>query len=315
MPETILICFPIARERIDSARHEFPQFDWRESASTDAAAVASAAIIFGKPDPELLKHAPLLRWMQNPSAGVEAWASCDAFLRGNFTLTTAAGMHESCAQHAIALLLSLSRRIHFYDKTLQPGAWASPHFADKPWVLSGQTMGVLGMGALGKRVCTIARALGMKTIGVNTTGTVVAEADETHAIADLDAILPRCDVLMLILPATRETDDLIDARRLALLPKLAVLINVGRGNSIDEPALINALKSGQLAGAGLDVFKQEPLPAHSAFFTLQNVIVSPHLGGDRPDYNERAFDIFIDNLRRFVRGERLKNCVEKSRGY
>ncbi len=315
MPETILICFPVPPGRVESARTEFPQFEWRVGPATDSAAVSSAEIIFGKPDPELLKSAPRLRWMQNPSAGVEAWASCAAFMNGNFTITTAAGMHESCAQHAFALLLSLSRRIHFYEKTLVPGGWISPHFADKPWVLSGHTMGVLGLGALGKRVCELARAFGMKTIGVNTSGKPVSAADETHAIADLDTLLPRCDVLMLILPATRDTDDLINARRLALLPKHAVLINIGRGNCVDETALITALQTGQLAAAGLDVFKQEPLSANSEFYQLPNILISPHLGGDQPNYNELAFDIFIDNLRRYVRGERLKNCVEKSRGY
>jgi len=315
MPETILICFPVPSESVDAAVREFPQFDWRQGAPNDAAAVSAASIIFGKPDIKLLKNAPLLKWVQNPSAGVEAWASSEAFQHGSFQLTTAAGMHEGCAQHALALLLAISRKIHFYDKTLVPGAWNSPHKADKPWSLSGQTMGVLGLGALGKRVCEMARAFGMKTIGVNYSGKAVSEADETHTISTLDSILPRCDVLTLVLPATRETDDLMNTRRLALLPKHAVLINIGRGNAIDESALIDALKSGQLAAAGLDVFKQEPLPADSEFYTLPNVVVTPHLGGDQPNYEARAFDLFIENLRRFVRGERLQNCVEKSRGY
>src|SRR5437868_5268744 len=119
MPETILICFPVSRAQLDAARREFPHFDWRESSPDDASAVASATIIFGKPDVELLKSACALKWQQNPSAGVEKWASCEAFLKGSFQLTTASGMHESCAQHAFALLLSLSRRIHFYERAMQ----------------------------------------------------------------------------------------------------------------------------------------------------------------------------------------------------
>ncbi|HLX64843.1 MAG TPA: D-2-hydroxyacid dehydrogenase [Planctomycetota bacterium] len=315
MPETILVCFPVPRERIDAARAQYPQFNWRTGAHDDAAAIAAAEIIFGKPDVELLKGARRLKWQQNPSAGVEDWASCEAFQKGTFILTTAAGMHESCAQHAFALLLALARRINLYEKTLVPGAWKSARDEDRPLVLSGITMGVLGLGALGRRVCELARAFGMKTIGVNRGGTPAREADETHPIAKLDSVLPRCDVLMLILPATRETDDLIDARRLALLPRHCLLINVGRGNAIDERALIGALKSGHIAGAGLDVFKQEPLPANSEFYGLPTVLITPHIGGDRPDYESRAFDIFLDNLQRYVRGEKLKNCVERERGY
>ncbi len=315
MSDIILICFPVSREQLDAARSEFPNFDWREGSPDDAAAVASATIIFGKPDIGLLKFARALKWMQNPSAGVEKWASSEAFLDGSFELTTASGMHESCAQHAFALLLALSRKIHLYEKTLAPGGWKSPHAADAPLVLSGMTMGVLGLGALGRRVCEIARAFGMKTLGVSRGGAPVREADETFAIGALDSILPRCEVLTLILPATRETDGLMNARRLSLLPRRCMLINIGRGNAIDERALIAALKSGQLAGAGQDVFQQEPLPADSEFYTLSNAVLTPHIGGDRPDYDARAFDIFLDNLRRFVCGERLRNCVEKARGY
>ncbi len=315
MRETILICFPIPREPFLAAQAEFPQFDWREGSPNDAAAVSGASIIFGRPDIELLNSAHALKWLQNPSAGVEKWASCEAFLKGSFELTTASGMHEGCAQHAFALLLALSRRIHLYEKTLKPGGWKSKDSKDTPLVLSGLTMGVLGLGALGRRVCEIARALGMKTMGLNRSGSPAREADETHAIVALDSNLPRCDVLTLILPATPDTDDLINARRLALLPPHCLLINVGRGNAIDERALIEALKSGQLAGAGLDVFKQEPLPADSEFYALPNVLITPHIGGDRSDYEARAFEVFLDNLRRHLRGERLKNCVGKVRGY
>lgn len=294
---------------------EFPQFDWRQSTPADAEAIASASVIFGKPDIKLLRSARALKWLQNPSAGVEKWAECDAFLQGSFQLTTASGMHESCAQHAFALLLALSRKIHFYEKTLVPGGWKSKREADAPLVLSGQTLGVLGLGAIGRRVCELGCAFGMKTIGINRGGTPAREAGETHPISNLDAVLPRCDALILILPATRETDDLIDARRLALLPKHALLVNVGRGNAIDEVALLAALKNQTISAAALDVFKQEPLPADSEFYKLDNVLITPHLGGERPDYDERAFEIFLENLRRYTRGEALKNVVEKSRGY
>lgn len=315
MSECILVCQPVPRAALDAAKAEFPQFEWRQGAPNDAEAVCSASIIFGKPEIELLERATQLRWQQNPSAGVEKWASSSAFLNGNFLLTTASGMHESCAQHAFALLLALSRRIHLYEKTLVPGGWKSPRPEDAPLVLSGQTLGVLGLGAIGMRLCVLGRAFGMKTLGVNRSGASASEADETFSIENVDQVLPRCDALILILPATRETDNLINSRRLGLLKKECFLVNVGRGNCIDEGALIAALKRGHPAAAALDVFKQEPLPADSEFYRLPNVLVSPHVGGDRPDYEARAFDVFIENLRRYVRGERLKNLVDKDRGY
>ena len=313
--ESILVCYTVPPEMLAAAKIEFPQFDWHQSTPADAEAIASASIIFGKPDIKLLRSARALKWLQNPSAGVEKWAECDAFLQGSFQLTTASGMHESCAQHAFALLLALSRKIHFYNKTLVPGGWKSKREADAPLVLTGQTLGVLGLGAIGKRICELGRAFGMKTIGVNRSGAPASEAGETHPISKLDTILPRCDALILILPATRETDNLIDARRLALLPKHALLINAGRGNAIDEAALLAALKNQNLSAAALDVFKQEPLPADSEFYKLENVLITPHLGGERPDYDERAFDIFLQNLHHYTRSEPLRNAVEKSRGY
>lgn len=315
MREVILVCNPVPRAALEAARAEFPQFEWREGAPNDAEAVCSASIIFGKPDIELLEHANLLRWQQNPSAGVEKWASCAAFLKGIFQLTTAAGMHESCAQHAFALLLALSRRIHLYERTLHPGGWKSTRPEDAPLVLSGQTLGVLGLGAIGRRLCVLGRAFGMKTIGVNRSGVRVEEADETFPISKVDEVLPRCDALILILPATCETDNLINVQRLSLVRKHCLLVNVGRGNCIDEAALIAALKRGTPAAAALDVFKREPLPADSEFYRLPNVLVSPHIGGDRPDYEARAFDVFLENLRRYVRGEKLKNLVQRDRGY
>ncbi len=207
MPETIVLCFPVARAQLTAARAEFPHFDWRESTPDDSAAITSAAIIYGRPGTEILKSARALKWVQSPSAGVEKWATSDAFQNGSFQLTTAAGMHESCAQHAFALLLALSRKIHLYEKTLTPGNWRSTQKTDVPLVLSGLTMGVLGLGALGRRVCEIARVFGMKTLGVSRSGKNISEADETHSIAALDTILPRCDALTLILPATPDTDD------------------------------------------------------------------------------------------------------------
>jgi phosphoglycerate dehydrogenase-like enzyme len=174
---------------------------------------------------------------------------------------------------------------------------------------------ILGLGAIGKRIGQIARVLGMKTIGVNYSGRAVSEVDETHPITKLDALLPRADVLMMILPATPETDKLLNAARMAKLPKHCIVVNVGRGNAVDEAALIAALKEKRIAGAALDVFAQEPLPADSPLYDTPNLVMTPHIAGNRPDYDDLAFGIFVENLKLYAEGQPLKNVVERGRGY
>jgi phosphoglycerate dehydrogenase-like enzyme len=119
----------------------------------------------------------------------------------------------------------------------------------------------------------------------------------------------------MVLPSSPETDGLLNAERISKLPKHALVVNVGRGNAIDQLALLRALTEGRIAGAGLDVFEPEPLPNDSPFYTLPNVVITPHIGGNRPDYNERAFEIFLDNLHRYVKGEPLQHEVERGRAY
>jgi len=335
MKPIILLHAPAPAEQLAAAQKSFPQFEWKTAskagsekrlpnfawgAGVNTAAaleseVAEAEIIFGKPSLDLLATAAKLKWLQTQSAGVEQIAGSDVFKRSNWILCTAAGMHESCVQHAIALLLGFTRRVGQHSLHQKELRWNSRDKVATPEVVEGRTMLILGVGAIGKRVAQIARVLGMKPIGVNTSGRAVAEVDETHAIANLDALLPRADVLMMILPATPQTDNLLNAARLAKLPKHCIVVNVGRGNAIDEPALVAALRTGQIAGAALDVYKQEPLPADSPFYDAPNLVMTPHIGGNRPDYDDCAFEIFVENLALYAQGKALKNVVERERGY
>ena len=313
--EKILLCFPVAPAILEAAKVRFPQFLWKEAdGDTEAFEIADAAIVFGKPRDRSLEAAARLKWLQAPSAGVERLATSDVFQKGSFVLTTAAGMHESCAQHALALLLGFSRRVALHARRQDALHWKTRDEVPMPAVLTG-ALGVLGLGSIGRRVCELGRALGMRTLGVSYHGTPVPEADEVHPIAALDGLLPRFDALIMILPATPETDGLLNAARLALLPRHCIVVNVGRGNAIDEPALIESLRSGGIAGAALDVFQDEPLPDNSPFYALPNVILTPHIGGNRPDYDECAFEVFLDNLERYAAGKPLRNVVDRKRGY
>jgi phosphoglycerate dehydrogenase-like enzyme len=318
MNSQILLFAPAPDDQFSAAKKSFPQYDWHiapKDAAQSANGIASAEIVFGKPSLELLAKAAKLKWLQTQSAGVEHIAGSDVFKRSNWILCTAAGMHESCVQHAFALLLGFTRRVGQHSLLQHEQRWKSRDTVPVPEVLEGRTMLILGLGAIGKRIGQIARVLNMKTIGVNHSGRAVSDVDETHAISNLDGLLPRADILMMILPATPETDKLLNAVRISKLSKHCIVVNVGRGNAIDEPALLAALKEKRIAGAALDVFAQEPLPPDSPFYDVPNLVMTPHIGGNRPDYDDLAFGIFVENLKRYAEGKALKNVVERGRGY
>ena len=328
----ILLTLAVPADLVASARAAFPQFVWIEAQKERILEqAAQAEIIFGPPRVEHAAAAKKLKWLQSSSAGVEKIALSEVFQKGVFALTTAAGLHDSCAEHTLALLLALTRQVGLYARTAaaagagnETGAGMRPYAPEiwerrkghgSPRVLHGQTLGLLGLGAIGRAVARIAKAMGMRVFGVSYHGKPVPECDETHPVAQLDELLPRMDVLVLLLPAAPETTGLLSAARIAKLPRHALVVNAGRGSAIDEPALIAALRDGRIAGAGLDVFAKEPLPPDSPLYGLPNVVLTPHIGGNRPDYAERAFEIFVGNLERWVRGEPLRNVVERERGY
>lgn len=331
--EKILLCLPVDGARLDAARKAFPNFEWvRADNGRMEPPHTDAAIVYGPPKLELISGATQVKWVQSTSAGAEKIARDAAFQQGSFELTTSAGMHDSCVEHTFALLLALTRQIGWYaryesageggDGCAEPGPrpynhgiWEARRKNRAPRVLCGQTLGLLGLGAIGRKIAAIARTFGMRVIGVSYHGRPVPECDETHPITALDGLLPRFDVLALVLPSSPETDGLLNAARIAKLPRHALVVNAGRGNAVDEHALYAALREGRIAGAGLDVFDPEPPEPECLFYALPNVVITPHIGGNRPDYNERAFDIFLENLKLYMQGAPLLNRVERGRSY
>lgn len=182
--------------------------------------------------------------------------------------------------------------------------------------LAGKSMLLIGVGRIGARTAEIASALGMRVIGVRRSSTEnVPGVDSMHLFSELPGLLVDADFVVLTVPYTSETHHMIGARELARMKRGSFIINIGRGGTIDEAALLEALDSGHIAGAGLDVFEEEPLPADSPFWTSERVIITAHYSGSTPEYNNRGFDIFIENLRRWAAGEPLQNVVDKVRGY
>ena len=258
--------------------------------------------------------APQLRWLQTFNAGVDHPIFARIVERG-VRLTTAAGASaEPIAQTAIAGLLLLARSFPRWLDAQRRRAW-EPLAPDAiPRDLRGQTLVVYGLGAIGSEIARLARALGLRVIGVRHSPARGGEpGDELVPPARLRELLPRADWLAIACPLSAETRGSIDAAALALLPRGARVLNVARGEIVDEPALVAALREGRLGGAYLDVFAQEPLPVESPLWSLPNVIATPHNSAASRGNEARQLEIFLDNLARYGRGEPLRNELGAAR--
>jgi phosphoglycerate dehydrogenase-like enzyme len=260
-----------------------------------------------------------LRWAHTASAGVGG--SLHAGMRASdVVLTNSAGIYaEPMADTVLAMLLHFARGIDFAVRAQAERRWDKTPFdaEDMPLrELSECTLGIVGLGGIGRAVARRGVALGMRVVATRRSGTEGPEGVEVLSGADaLHRILPRSDVLVVAVPQTDTTTAMIGARELALLPEGAVVVIVARGGVIDEDALVAALRSGRLRGAGLDVFSREPLPDESPLWTLPNVLVLPHVSGASHRFWRRQTDLIIQNLRRYAAGEPLLNTVDKQAGY
>ena len=181
--------------------------------------------------------------------------------------------------------------------------------------LIGKTLAVIGLGRIGKGVARRARAMGMRVIGTSRLGAPVADADAVFPAEHLHAVLEQADFVALTVPLTPATVHVIDQKALEAMRPTAYLINVSRGRVVDEKALVEALRSGRIAGAALDVFEEEPLPADSPLWGFENVILTPHVGGDLKGFTDRSARLFCENIGRYLDGEALINQVDLVRGY
>lgn len=261
----------------------------------------------------MLERASKLAFIQSISAGTDQYDKALFAARG-LRLASAQGANErAVAEHAMALMLALSRHIHLGRDAQAEARWR-PMIADplaREQEQGGRHVVVIGFGRIGQRFGRLAKAFDCRVTGVKRQPSPQPEsADQVIPIADLDQVLPMADAVVLTCPLTPETEGLIDARRLALMKPSAHLINVARGRVVDEPALIAALQAGRIAGAGLDVAVEEPLPAASPLWAMRNVIITPHSAGETGRYEANVIDLLEDNLARLWRGETdLRNQV------
>jgi phosphoglycerate dehydrogenase-like enzyme len=262
---------------------------------------------------DLPELAPRVRWIQSTSSGIGPFVQRMGYAHRmpDTVFTRASGVHaQPLAEFCILVMLLFRKKLHRVMRGQARKHWERYAGTD----LEGKTVVVVGLGGVGREVVRVAKAFRMRVIGVDRPGYPLdAEAvpvDEFLPSTEIHSVLGRAEHLVLIAPHTPETEGMIGARELALMPPGAVLINIARGALVDEVALVEALRSGHLAGAGLDVFAEEPLPPESPFWEMPNVLVSPHSASTSDGENRRITDLFCENLRRYLGGEPLINLLD-----
>lgn len=283
----------------------------RKDAPTQAQRADTEAMLAWGAPPGLLPKMEKLRWVQALTAGVEGWLALPD-LPPDLTLTCARGTHrESMAENIFGAMFHLTKPYAAIVQDQKQSRWVRRVCTP----LAGQTLGILGLGAIGQQVAQIGKTLGMRVIGTKRRAESLSDVDAVLPPERTDEVLAQSDFVLLLLPATPETENFMNARRLSCMKPTAWLLNFGRGHLIDDAALIGAVQAKTIAGAVLDVFRQEPLPSGHPFWQTDGIIVLPHIGGGHPQRDRTVAKLFAGNLQRFLDGQPLKEVVDRSAGY
>ncbi len=276
---------------------------------------ADAEIFYGFCHEGIFRHLPNLKWIQSSSAGMDKHLYSD-LKESDVILTNAAGLYGThVADQGFALLLGLTRGIKHFTRSQDQRIWGGR--GKSPMIeIGGFTIGIVGMGGIGQHMARRAKGFEMYVLSVDAYRTDKPDiVDELMPIDQLPSLMSRSDVVMIACPLTDETRHLINAENLALMKPTAYFINVARGPIVDESALIEVLKAGKIAGAGLDVTEVEPLDKDSPLWEMDNVILTPHAAGGSQHRPRRTIEFFCDNIKRYMKGEPLNNVVRKDLGF
>jgi phosphoglycerate dehydrogenase-like enzyme len=282
----------------------------KEKPSAEQMARTEVLMAYGAPA-GLLPAMPKLRWVQGMMAGVDGWLALPDF-PASLPLTCARGTHEESMPENI---LGAIFYVH------KPYATAAANQKQSKWVdtmaqpLTGKTLGILGLGAIGKNTARLASMLGMRVIGARRRPQPVEHVAKVVGAERSKEVLAESDFVLNLLPATPETDNFINAERLGWMKPSAWLLNFGRGHTIQDTDLVAAVKAKKIAGAVLDVYRQEPLPAEHPFWGTEGILVLPHIGGPHPQRDKFVAKLFVENLGRFLDGKPLKELVDRNAGY
>ena len=259
-----------------------------------------------------------LKWIHFGVAGLEH-SLFPKLLKSKTTITNASGIHAGpISEFVISTILYFAKQFKDCQKFMQTENWTQWQVAKQMIQLKGKTIGIIGFGSLGKAIAKKAKAFDMKVIATRRLQKKVEHkktVDELIPVSNLSHLLKNSDFIVVACPLTPLTRGMIGKRELSLMKSSAIIINIARGEIINEAALINALQNKTLAGAALDVFDKEPLPKESPLFALDNVFLSPHISGNFPEYQHDVMVQFADNLNRYLAGKDLKNRVCKKRLY
>jgi phosphoglycerate dehydrogenase-like enzyme len=258
-------------------------------------------------------HCPSLKWIHVISAGLEKMPF-SIIAERRILVTNAKGIHQiPMAEYTIGVMLQITRQMNEIFLNQRDGIWDRSIRVDE---LSGKTIGIVGVGAIGGKIAEYAKVMGMRVIGTNRSGQPVPHVDVLYPMNELDRLMKESDFIVVIVPHTPETEQMIGEAQLSRMKATAYLINIARGSIVDEEALVKLLQERKIGGAVLDVFTQEPLPSDHPFWTLGNVILTPHLSGRSPKYMERALDIFYENIPVYLSGQgEMRNKIDPYKGY
>ena len=280
-------------------------------------AIATAESAFGTIPPVLLRQARRLRWLQAPQAAPPAGDYYPELIAHPVAITNFREIYnDHIGAHVMAFVLAFARGLQRYIPQQLRREWKKPAQNEGVVHLPEATALVVGVGGIGSEIARLAASFGIRVIGVDErrrdTPPGVAEL---HRADELDALLPQADFVILTVPHTPETEGFMNRARFQQMKKTAFFINIGRGLTTRLDDLAAAIESGEIAGAGLDVFEQEPLPANHKLWTLPGVLLTPHTAGYGPYLDERRYEVILDNCRRFLAGRELRNLVDKSRWF
>jgi D-2-hydroxyacid dehydrogenase (NADP+) len=279
--------------------------------------LAQADVIFGPGlvlPKDLLSRAPKLKWLQLMSAGVDRLRDREIW-QSKVTVTGISGIHASpIGEFVLGFMLMFTKNMLLCFKMKQKREWQryTPH------LLRNKTVGVVGLGHIGSEVARLCKSFGMKVIATRRSVKRAGKGKNVDLLlprAQIKELLGKSDYIVLSVPLTSETRHIIGEAELSSMKSSAYIINVGRGDLIDEEALIRALDEKKIAGAGLDVTTIEPLPKDSRLWDMDNVILSPHVSGSMEEYMDQATELFCDNIRRYLDGKELRNVIDRKKGY
>ena len=317
MEMTVTVLIPVEERHkkiLENAAPEY-RFCYRTPETVTQEELDQSDILIGNPPASLLHGSPRLKWLQCNSAGTEPFLQ-PGVLHPDTLLTNATGAYGlAISEHMLGMLLELFKKLHLYRDAQHLHQWKS---LGRVRSIEGSTVLVLGMGDIGGEFARKVKALGATVIGVRRTDTRKPDyVDELYLTEELDRLLPRADVVAVALPGNGETAGMLNRKRIESIKEGAVLLNVGRGVIVDTEALCDALESGHLGGAGLDVTDPEPLPENHRLWNFPNAVITPHISGfyHLPETLERIVRISAENLEAYRSGKPLRNQVDFSTGY